>query len=195
MTVTLRKKDDIFTYDLPRKWPAPPKDAPMSVEYFTRFCSALAAEQGCSFSFLSHRRVFTCRPSTQLNPSLVLPETQYISLDQWKLKRTMWSEDEYHYTGVGIVIDGKLVSWCVENSHYLSDYETEIGVWTEHSHRFKGYATSNVVFLCDQLMKMGYRLVVYSTDVQNEAAIGVTRKAGLEDDGEAWHLVFEKKKS
>ena len=172
ITATFRKAGDHTSYDLPSEFrPFFRANSPTDFDGFLFLCNLAAEKLGFSLAVSSHRREFCCKQSTVLNTAAILPETKYISLSDWNLSRKMYAEDPYYYSGVGIVRNGKLLSWCAENSHWLPEDETEIGVWTDPEFQRLGFATSNVVYLCSQLQKRGMGRILYSADVENAASI------------------------
>lgn len=195
ITATLRLHPDSPTYELPAEFKPFFRSASVPPEDFGSFFALanLAAEKtGYTLTAQSHRLEFCCKQTTKLNLAAIMQETKYISLPTWHLERKMWEEDHYYYSGAGIVRDHRLLSWCVENSHRLPDDETEIGVWTDPDFQKMGFATSNVVYLCSQLQKRGLKRILYSADVDNEASLRVAHKAGLDEESEAWQLVYTK---
>ena len=138
---------------------------------------------------------FICVASTPLNRSVILPSTSDISdiFTEYGIHRKGWAGDHYRYREFGTIKKGALLSWCIENSHYLADGVTEIGVHTEEDHRQKGYAASNVATLCDCLLKNGVTTIYYECALDNTASFRTAQKANLEYAGEVTYLCFENK--
>ena len=139
------------------------------------------------------KKRFVCSPSTPINKDVILPSTIEISDDfaKYGIKRKMWEGDLYCYRGFGTVINGELISSAVENSHFLDEKSTEIAVKTDVNHRQKGYAASNVVALCDCLLKNGISNIYYECDLNNIASFSTAKKANLEYIGEVFYLGFK----
>ena len=106
--------------------------------------------------------------------------------------------DTFHLHGLlgfGTVVDGELLSWCIENSHFLEDGSTEIGVATDENHRQKGYAVSNVAALCDCLLNNGVSKIYYECAPDNIASFCTAKKANLEYVGDVLYLGFRTEKN
>ena len=140
------------------------------------------------------RNRYICTPSTQLNKAAILPSTVDISDDfeKYGIRRKSWHGDNYHYRGFGTVVDNALLSWCIENSHYLEDESTIIGVETSENHRQNGYAVSNVVALCDCMLNNRVSKIYYECAPDNVASIHTAQKANLEYVGDVFYLGFRK---
>lgn len=136
---------------------------------------------------------FICSTLTQINKAVILPSTVEITDDfpKYGVKRKSWYGDDYCYRGFGTVVNGELLSWCIENSHYLDDVSTEIGVGTDENNRKKGYAVSNVAALCDCLQKNGVSTIYYECALDNIASFRTAKKANLEYIGEVFYLGFQ----
>ena len=136
---------------------------------------------------------FICSTSTQINKAVILPSTIEISDDfsKYGIKRKSWSGDDYCYRGFGTVVNGELLSWCIENSHFLDDDSTIIGVRTDENNRKNGYAVSNVAALCDCLQSNGISTIYYECDLDNIASYRTAQKANLEYIGEVFYLCFQ----
>jgi len=147
--------------------------------------------------YKSIKKRFICSTSIQLNKAVVLPSTVDISDDfeKYGIKRKSWYGDNYFYRGFGTVVDGELLSWCLENSHFLEDGSTEIGVATDENHRQKGYAVSNVAALCDCLLNNGVSKIYYECAPDNIASFCTAKKANLEYVGDVFYLGFRKEKN
>ena len=142
----------------------------------------------------SIKKRFVCSTSTQLNKAVVLPSTVDISnsFEKYGIRRKCWEGDNYSYRGFGTVVDGNLLSWCIENSHYLAKGSTEIGVGTDENHRQNGYAVSNVVALCDCLLNNDVSKIYYECAPDNIASFCTAKKANLEYVGDVFYLGFQK---
>ena len=136
---------------------------------------------------------FVCSSSTKLNTDVVLSSTVEISeyFSQYGIKRKMWEGYSYDYCGFGTVVNGELISWAIENSHCLEDGLTEIGVETKADNRKKGYAVSNVVALCDYLLKKGISTIYYECSLDNISSFRNSQKANLEYMGEVVYLCYK----
>lgn len=137
---------------------------------------------------------FICSSSTQINKAAILPSTVDISNEflKYGFERKAWAGDRYRYCGFGTVVDGKLLSWCIENSHYLDDGSTEIGVKTNVNDRKNGYAASNVAALCDCLQKNGVSTIYYECDLENIASFNTAKRVNLEYTGKVFYFGFQK---
>ncbi|MBE6724075.1 MAG: GNAT family N-acetyltransferase [Ruminococcaceae bacterium] len=168
-------------------------DTESAFSLFKKLLIEKAQTLGCKTQQESRKYRFVCTSDTNLNETAILPESENISDDLAKLglKRKMWGDDDYPYSGFGVKEQGELISWCVENSHYLADSETEIGVRTEEAYRRKGYALSNTVFLCRKLLRRGMTKIFYECDIENHASFHLAQKAGLEKTGEVLYMIFK----
>lgn len=142
---------------------------------------------------VKHR--FVCSSLTQINKTAILPSTVEISDDfsKYGIKRKSWDGDDYCYHGFGTVVNGELLSWCIENSHFLDDDSTIIGVRTDDNYRGNGYAASNVAALCDCLQSKGMSTIYYECALDNIASYHTAQKANLEYIGEVYYLSFQDK--
>ena len=142
----------------------------------------------------STKHRFICSASTQINKAVVLPSTIEISDDftKYGITRKSWEGDDYCYRGFGTVVNGKLLSWCIENTHFLDDNSTIIGVRTDENNRRNGYAVSNVAALCNRLQSKGISNIYYECDLDNIPSYRTARKANLEYIGEVIYLGFQK---
>ena len=147
-------------------------DAESAFSLFKRLLTEKARTLGCSPQYDNRKYRFVCTPDTNLNETAILPESEDISDDLAKLglKRKMWGDDDYPYSGFGVKDRGELISWCAENSHYLAGSETEVGVRTEEVYRRRGYALSNTVCLCRKLLCRGIAKIFYECSVENQAS-------------------------
>jgi predicted GNAT family acetyltransferase len=168
-------------------------DSETAFSLFKRFLTEKAQALGCKAQHGRRIYRFVCTSDTKLNETATLAESEDISDDLAKLglKRKMWSGDDYPYYGFGVKDRGELISWCVENSHFRAESETEIGVRTEEAYRRKGYALSNTVFLCRKLLRRGMTKIFYECDIENHASFHLAQKAGLEKTGEVLYMIFK----
>lgn len=145
-------------------------------------------------SWMKGKHRFVCSNATQINKAVILPSTIDISDDfsKYGIARKTWDGDEYCYRGFGTVINGELLSWCIENPHFLDDDSTIIGVQTDENNRNNGYAASNVAALCNCLQSNGKANIYYECDFDNTSSYRTARKANLEYVGEVFYLGFQK---
>ena len=169
-------------------------DNESAFSHFKNIISSEALTHNCLTQQDSRNYQFVCTSIAQLNKKAILAESEDISDDLAKLSlnRKMWGGDDYPYCGFGVKDHGELISWCVENSHYLAEKETEIGVRTEDNYRRRGYALSNTVCLCQKLLLRGMKKVFYECSIDNHASFRLAQKAGLEMTGEVLWMCFKK---
>ena len=169
-------------------------DSETAFSLFKRFLTEKAQVLGCKTPQGRRKYRFVCTPDTKLIENATLAESEDISDDLAKLglERKMWDGDDYSYCGFGIKDRGELISWCVENSHFHAEQETEIGVWTEEAYRKKGYALSNTVCLCRKLLRRGMTKIFYECDIENHASFHLAQKAGLEKTGEVLYMIIKR---
>lgn len=203
---SMRFQNGVIQFDLPAEFESVADiikselsqidDVMQVLEIFNHICAEQAHNFYYCYNGIRHKHQFICLPTTKIEKSFILPETKDISdkMYQYGINRKMWSGDKYPYRGSGIVVDERLVSWCIENSHYLADSETEIGIYTEEAYRGKGFATSNVVALCLDLLRHNITRIVYECDFENDASFRVAQKSNLDYNGEIWYLFFTKEK-
>ena len=163
------------------------------VDRYIEIVSDVLKSYHYKYAWKSVKKRFVCSPTTQINKSVILPSTVEISDDfsKYGIERKGWSSDHYHYRGFGTVVNGELLSWCIENTHYMDEGSTEIGVETDANSRKNGYAVSNVVALCDSLQKNGVSTIHYECALNNIASFRTAQKANLEYIGEVFYLGFE----
>jgi RimJ/RimL family protein N-acetyltransferase len=170
-------------------------DSEPAFSLFKRILSAEALAHDFKTDWDSRSYQFVCTPDTKLNEPAILAvsEDKSDDLARLGLNRKMWGGDDYPYCGFGVKDCGELISWCVENSHFLAESETIVGVRTEEAYRRKGYALSNTVCLCRKLLWRGMTRIFYECGVENRASFGLARKAGLAYIGERLyiHLSFK----
>ena len=171
-------------------------DSETAFSLFKRFLTEKAQALGCKAQHGRQIYRFVCTSDTKLNETATLAESEDISDDLAKLglKRKMWGGDDYPYCGFGVKDRCELISWCVENSHFLAESETEIGVRTEEAYRRKGYALSNTVCLCRKLLQRGMTKIFYECDIENHASFRLAQKAGLEKTGEVLYMIFKQER-
>ena len=164
------------------------------VDIYTEILSNSFATHHYKNVWIRQKNRFICSSSTKINKDVVLPSTIEISDDfpRYGINRKMWGGDCYNYRGFGTVINGELISWAIENCHYLEDGSTEIGVETNVNNRKKGYAVSNVAALCDCLQKNGISTINYECSSDNIASLRTAQKANLEYVGEVFYLSYKK---
>ena len=151
------------------------------------------------YNFINIRRNvkhrFVCLSSTQINKTVILPSTVEISDDfsKYGIRRKSWDGDDYCYRGFGTIMNGDLLSWCIENSHFMDDDSTIIGVRTDENYRGNGYAASNVAALCNYLQGKGMSTIYYECALDNIASYRTAQKANLEYIGEVHYLSLQDK--
>ena len=145
-----------------------------------------------SWDRVKHR--FLCTQSTAINDAVILSSSVEITSDfsRFGIKRKSWYGDNYPYRGFGTVINNQLISWCIENSHYLDPLSTVIGVGTDSKFRRKSFASSNVAALCKNLIESGISNVYYECDLNNTASYNTAKKVNLDYSGKLYYLGFTK---
>ena len=148
---------------------------------------------GYKFDRVVRQHRFVCASRNHINKGCINGDTVEITRDfgRFNIVRKTWQGDDYPYRGTGVVIDGKLVSYCIENSRYHDSYaETEIGVQTHEAYRRRGYASSCTALLCSLLLQGKTARIYYNCDSDNEASYRTALRAGLEHECEAHYLIF-----
>ncbi|HHX53403.1 MAG TPA: GNAT family N-acetyltransferase [Clostridiales bacterium] len=201
--------DDVIRTELPEQFLAAEKEtlrllsaelpSEEKIKAAVREFLPYASGAGYQFDRIVHQHRFVCTSRTMINENCILRGTgrgDSVEITQdfgrFNIVRKTWPGDDYPYRGTGVVIDGKLVSYCIENSHYHDSYdETEIGVQTHEAYRRRGYASSCAALLCSLLLAGQTAKIYYNCSADNEASFRTALRAGLDHECETYYLIFD----
>jgi len=147
----------------------------------------------------TYEDVYVCDSDTVLSLGRVMPETRRlddisdspINITGSHITGKMYDGDDYDYISFGSECDGKIVSICAENSHWMEDEDTEIGVTTHPDYRGRGYAVSNLVSCCRHIIEKGVKLIWYSCRYDNIPSKKTAEAAGLKYLGRRYIFIAE----
>lgn len=176
--------------------------SPANLEKLIKDISPVLTDRGYVFDFPEELGIYAeyvCTPNTVLKDidsdvtTVRLYGGEYDeSLLETPVNCSCGEDDGYSYTAFGVVRDGKVVSVCAENTHVLSDDETEIGVETASDYRNRGYGKSTVISLCRALIGSGRKKIIYETDISNTPSVKCAESCGLELEGENCYIIARK---
>ena len=127
--------------------------------------------------YLTHTFILNYRFDSELNSSLILPDTLRLDDLSAYTDLTDTEFDTEEFPVFASLVGGRLVSVCGANG-FIEENTVEIAVATAAPFGGRGYALSNVTAMTNFLKKSGFD-VAYQCYPDNEASISLARSAGF----------------